>query len=89
MSTIITYDIPTKHLEFKKLMHDLGYKGAIPGENCKIISLPNTTLYHQFKDGETARKDAQAICKKINVELERCIASKWTGWSAICGEPFK
>ena len=89
MSTIITYDIPTKHVEFKKLMLELGYKDRIPGKDCEVIYFPNTTLYHQIKNGETARKDARAVCKQLNVELERCIATQWTEWAAICGEPFK
>lgn len=48
MSTIITYDIPTKHVEFKKLMLELGYKDRIPGKDCEVIYFPNTTLYHQI-----------------------------------------
>ncbi len=90
MATVITYDIPDKHVEFKKMMFELGYKDQIPvTQNCKVIYLPNTTLYHQLKSAEAARDDAKAICAKLRVKLERCIATQWgPNWAAICGEPF-
>jgi hypothetical protein len=89
MAIIITYDIPSKHVEFKKNMFHLGYKDQIPGtENCKIIYFPNTTLYHATKNASDAREDARTVCKHLGVNLERCVATQWTEWSAICGEPF-
>jgi hypothetical protein len=89
MAIIITYDIPSKHREFKKKMFELGYKDNIPGvKNCKTIYLPNTTLYHESKSAETARKEAQAITIELGISLERCISTNWNDWSAICGEPF-
>ena len=91
MEIIITYDIPDKHVEFKKAMFELGYKDQIPGiKNCKIIYFPNTTLYHADKKPVTAHGDADSICKALNIELERCIATPWgPAWYASCGKPFK
>jgi hypothetical protein len=89
MAIIITYDIPTKHLEFKKAMFSLGYKDQIPGKECEIIYFPNTTLYHETKTAKEARNEAKRECEKLKVNLERCLATKWIGWAAICGEPFK
>ncbi|MCG2610013.1 hypothetical protein LZZ90_00660 [Flavobacterium sp. SM15] len=89
MASIVTYDIPSKHVEFKKEMFALGYKDQISGKTCKIIYFPNTTLYHPTNTAYTARVEVQKVCKKLNVELERCIATIWEDWSAICGEPFK
>lgn len=90
MAIIITYDIPSKHVEFKKEMFQLGYKDQIPGTtNCKIIYFPNTTLYHATKEADTARDEAKSVCKKLNIELERCVATTWKDWAAVCGEPFK
>ena len=91
MATIVTYDVPTKHTELKKILLELGYKDQIPGvQNCKIIYLPNTTFYHSSKTALQAREDVQAVCKKLQVNLERCIATQWgPDWAAICGEDFK
>jgi len=90
MAIIVTYDIPTKHPEFKKAMFTLGYKDQIPGtKNCKIIYFPNTTLYHATKTAVQAREEVQAQCKKLNVNLERFVATIWDDWAVICGEPFK
>jgi len=89
MASIVTYDIPSKHVEFKKEMFALGYKDQITGNVCKIIYFPNTTLYHPSKTPNTARVEVQSVSKKLNIELERCIATIWEDWSAICGEPFK
>ena len=89
MATIVTYDIPVQHWEFKKMMIQLGYKDQIAGTSCKVIYFPNTTLYHPNKSAATARDDAKDIAKRLGINLERCVASKWEGWAAICGEPFK
>ncbi|XCF04804.1 hypothetical protein ABI125_08685 [Tamlana crocina] len=90
MAIIITYDINKKHTEFKTEMATLGYKDQIPGTvNCKIIYFPNTTLYHKTKSSSEARDDAQTISKKLNIDLERCVASIWENWAAICGSDFK
>ena len=89
MASIITYDIPSKHVDFKEMMYQLGYKDQIPGTNCKVIYFPNTTLYHATKNATTARDEAISAAKNLKVALERCIATEWVNWSAICGEPFK
>lgn len=91
MASIVTYDIPIKHVEFKKEMFALGYKDQIPGiNNCTVIYFPNTTLYHSTKSSVTIREDAGNVCKKLGIHLERCIATQWgPDWAAICGEPFK
>lgn len=89
MATIVTYDITSKHIEFKTTMLSLGYKDQITGTKCKLIYFPSTTLYHPTKNAETARNDAQSTAKKIGVDLERCIATQWENWAALCGEPFK
>ncbi|WP_433836123.1 hypothetical protein [Flavobacterium anhuiense] len=90
MEIIITYDIPSKHREFKDKMKSLGYKDSIPGtKNCKIIYFPNTTLYHPNKTAENARDEAKTLAKELGVSLERCISTIWNDWAAVCGEPFK
>ena len=89
MATIVTYDIPSKHTEFKSLMFRLGYKDRIADSTCTVIYLPNTTLYHPTKNAVAARDDARSIANGLGIKLERCIATIWEGWAAICGEPFK
>lgn len=89
MAVIITYDIPSKHREFKEKMFELGYRDSIPGiKNCKEIYFPNTTLYHQNKSASNAVADARSICKQLNISLTRCVSTIWDSWSADCGEPF-
>lgn len=90
MAIIITYDIPSKHVEFKKAMFQLGYKDQIPGTtNCKVIYFPNTTLYHPTKEATASRDEAQSICNNLGIKLERCVATQWgPNWGAVCGEPF-
>jgi hypothetical protein len=89
MASIVTYDIPSKHGEFKEMMFRLGYKDQIAGTNCKVIYFPNTTLYHATKIAETARDEAKSTAQELDVDLERCIATEWDNWAAICGVPFK
>jgi hypothetical protein len=90
MASVVTYDIPSKHVDFKKLMFQFGYKDQIAGTTCKVIYFPNTTLYHPDKSAEAAREDARSVATKLGVILERCIATQWgPNWAAICGEPFK
>lgn len=89
MASIVTYDIPSKHADFKKSMFQLGYKDQIAGTNCSVIYFPNTTLYHSTKSAETARDEAQNVAKRLAVNLERCIATEWENWAAICGEPYR
>jgi len=88
MATIVTYDVPTKHVELKKTLFQLGYKDQIPDSTCKIIYLPNTTLYHETKTSEQVRNDVKNACTVLHIELERCIATAWTNWAAMCGKPF-
>ncbi|MFA9187580.1 hypothetical protein [Flavobacterium magnesitis] len=90
MAIIITYDIPSKHKEFKEKMISKGYRDNIPGTtNCKIIYFPNTTLYHSSKTADTARDEAVLIARELGINLERCISTIWNNWAAVCGEPFK
>jgi len=89
MAIVVTYDIPSKHVDFKKLMFQLGYKDQIAGTTCKVIYFPNTTLYHATKSAETARDEAVRTAERLGIDLERCIATDWENWTAICGEPFK
>lgn len=87
MAIIITYDVPSKHVELKEALSKKGYQDKIAHNN-KWIYLPNTTLYHPTKTASTARDEMQAICKTLNVELERCVSTAWTDWAAIWGKPF-
>lgn len=89
MEIIVTYDIPSKHIEFKKKMFQLGYKDQIADSTCKVIYFPNTTLYHPTKNAVVARDEALNISKQLGINLERCVVTKWENWAAICGEPFK
>ncbi|APA92626.1 MULTISPECIES: hypothetical protein [Myroides] len=90
MQVLITYDIPSKHQEFKQRMFELGYKDSIPGLiNCEMIYFPNTTLYHSDKSAVEARDEAKLTAKALGIVLERCVATVWGEWAAVCGEPFK
>ena len=87
MATIITYDIPSKHREFKQKMFELGYKQVFKDAKGKDVNLPNTTLLHQTKSSENARDDAKQICFALKITLERCISSQFgPDWSGIYGE---
>ncbi len=89
MAIIITYDIPSKHREFKEMMFELGYKESISGtKNCETIYFPNTTLYHESKSARNAVNDAESVCKQLGISLTRCVSTEWNSWYAMCGEPF-
>jgi len=88
MPIIITYDIPIKHHQLKAAMFRLGYEDRISGTSCKFIYFPETTLYHGIKTPDEARIDLLTECKKLTIPVERCVATKWIDWSALCGEPF-
>jgi hypothetical protein len=90
MATVVTYDIPSKHMDFKKLLFQLGYKDQITWTTGKVIYFPNTTLYHADKSAEKARDDANSVANKLGMTLESCIATQWgPNWAVIYGEPFK
>lgn len=90
MAIIITYDIPSKHWEFKEKMFELGYKQVFKDQKGLDVHLPNTTLIHQTKTAEQARDDARRICSMLSISLERCISSQFgPDWAAIYGTPLK
>lgn len=94
MATIITYDVPSKHSELKRALFKVGYKDEIPDTsgNCNngIIYCPNTTLYHSSKTPSEVRDELKYECEKLEIKLERCLATSWEpSWAAVCGEPFK
>ncbi|WP_333575216.1 MULTISPECIES: hypothetical protein [Sphingobacterium] len=89
MATIITYDIPSKHREFKQKMFELGYKQVFKDAKGKDVNLPNTTLLHQTKSSENALNDATQTCFALNISLERCITCQFgPDWSGIYGVPL-
>jgi hypothetical protein len=88
MAIIISYDIPSRHLEFKEAMFEKGFTDKIVHQG-KYIYLPNTTLYHETYTAKEGRDMTESILYQMNVTLERFIATRWTDWAAIWGEPFK
>lgn len=89
MSTIITYDIPSKHREFKEKMFAMGYKETFKDHKGLIVYLPNTTLLHENKDATSAKDDAKRVCLILNISLERCISSQFgPDWAGIYGIPL-
>lgn len=90
MAIIVTYDVPQRHTELKEALLKAGYRDKISGTNCKTIYFPNTTLFHHQKTAEVAREDVKAECRKLGIDLDRCVATQWgPNWAAVCGEPFK
>lgn len=89
MAIIVTYDIPSKHPEFKKAVFELGYSATTKDSENRTINLPNTTLYHATKTSGEALDDTRNLCARLGIRLERCVSILWSGWSAIFGEPFK
>lgn len=89
METIITYDISGKQSEFKIEMKKIGYQDKVSGVQCNWINLPDTTLYHSNRHPQAANIDAQNICEKLSVRLERCFSTTWdrSSWWAMCGDP--
>ena len=90
MAIILTYDIPSKHSEFKQQMFDKGYKDSIQGTSCPVIYFPNTTLYHKNKLPKESLVDTQEICKNLGIKLVRFVSTDWNpnSFVAICGLPF-
>ena len=93
MAIIITYDVPTKHVELKKALFALGYIETLNHSDASktngIIYFPNTTVLHKTKTAGQAITDLQTITKQLSIELERCIATQWgPDWSAVWGKPF-
>ena len=92
MGIVITYDVPSKHVDLKKSLFSKGYQDYIihpdNGVNRKIF-LPNTTVYHPSKTAAQGLADIQASCTALGIKLERCIVTQWgPDWTAVWGEPF-
>lgn len=92
MSIIVTYDVPSRHVDLKKSLFAKGYTDKIEhfqDGTYRNIYLPNTTLYHPTKSAQEAREDMQTSTTALQIKLERCISMKWgPNWAAIYGEPF-
>lgn len=89
MAIIITYDIPSKHREFKEKMFELGYVDSISNSDCGKVYFPNTTLYHASKTAANARDEARAITRSLGIKLVRCVSTQFgPNWAAVCGEAF-
>ncbi|PKK36811.1 hypothetical protein BWI96_10600 [Siphonobacter sp. SORGH_AS_0500] len=89
MAIIVTYDITSKHVEFKKEMIKRGYAPTFVDHQNKTVYLPNTTLYHASRTPAQARDEVMNVAKIVVTELERCISTESSNWAAIYGEPFK
>jgi hypothetical protein len=88
MGVIVTYDVPSKHVELKKALFALGYTDRITHQSTYVY-LPNTTVYHHNKTATQARNEVQYACSQLRIELERCIATQMgPDWAAIPGKPF-
>ncbi|MEN2282231.1 hypothetical protein AAGF08_08835 [Algoriphagus sp. SE2] len=88
MKTLISYDITSKHVEFKEEMFRLGYVEMFVNSK-KYVYLPNTTLIHSSKNAVQCKDDAKRVSAILGVELERCISTNFgPDWSGIYGEPF-
>ena len=92
MPIIVTYDVPARHVELKKCLFEKGYQDYIMHLDSKGVSrkiyLPNTTVYHPSKTAQEGRDDVQSCCKDLGIDLERCVATVWSNWSAVWGKPF-
>ena len=88
MDTVITYDISSKHQEFKRTMLQLDYTGRFVHDN-GLMYLLNITLCHQSKTSAQTRDDAQNMSSTLNIKLEQCISTQFEpDWARIVGEPF-
>jgi hypothetical protein len=92
MSIIVTYDVPSRHVELKNCLFKKGYQDYIMHPDSQGVSkkiyLPNTTVYHPSKAAKEGRDDVGSCCKGLGIELERCVATAWSEWSAEWGKPF-
>lgn len=92
MAIIVTYDLPAKHIELKKMLFAKGYLDKVPHIQDgvqKYIHLPNTTVYHSGKTAKDGREDLQSCTIALNIKLERCISTQWgPDWAAIFGSPL-
>lgn len=92
MAIIVTYDVPSKHVELKKALFQKGYTETIKYQNNGVLKdayLPNTTVYHVNKTANQGLDDVKAICATLNIELERCVSTQYGPDSTmIWGKPF-
>ena len=86
MSTIIVFETSSRQRELKRTLYLLGYKDRVVIQQCNLLYLPNFTLYHETNTPETCKNDVVAICKRLGIDLQRCIAAVFDGGSVICGE---
>ncbi len=68
MAIIVTYDVPSKHRELKKIRFEQGYKDRIFDSKNILIHFPNTTLYHATKTATQAREDETATCLNLQIK---------------------
>jgi len=95
---LITYDIAegkgeeSKHTEVKDAMKALGYMQSFnygEGTDKKKYYLPNTSLWKKDTTSSTAVDDLLKVAKEKKAEVERVIATKFEGWTAIQGKEYK
>lgn len=83
---IVSYDIPSNHQAFKKVMIGKGYADQIPGTNGNT-NLPNTTLVKEGISSATGMSDLEAAATSVGVKLERAISIEVQTWNGIVGAP--
>ena len=92
MPIIVTYDVPSRHVELKKLLFERGYTDKITHFHngaYRDIYLPNTTVYHATKTSAQGREDLQTATTALQIKLERCVSTQWgPDWAVIFGVPF-
>jgi hypothetical protein len=92
MSIIVTYDVPNRHVELKKVLFGKGYQDFILrffNGTLRKVYLPNTTVYHASKDAQSGVDDVSAACVSLRIEIERCVSTQWgPDCAAIWGKPF-
>jgi len=88
METLLTYDISSRHVEFKTAMLNMGYRDRLILSNGTMY-FPNTTWYHPTKLVATIIEDCKSVCNNLSIRLIRCVATQWEpNWEGILGESF-
>lgn len=76
-NVLLSYDVNKSHTLVKEALEKLGYEESfMTTNNFKIYQLPNTTMCHRSKSSDQAMNDIKAVCRNVQVTLEKAVAVK-------------
>lgn len=69
---VLCYDVSDKHKQVKDALKELGYLESWKQLTTNTIyEMPDTTVWHEYKQVSQALKDITAVCASLSIKLKK------------------